>query len=120
MPPSRCLLHVLSQSIDFSYLLLHLYDNIYSLGNQAMMVSKVLLQRRLFRFLQLSSPSLCSFSSSFSISGSPFHSVEATEIVGHSTSFRSFCSQKSNLVVESHGPAPIDYRCATAHPLMSL
>ncbi|CAK8542917.1 unnamed protein product [Lathyrus sativus] len=74
-----------------------------------MMVTKVLLQRRIFRFLQLSSPSLCCFSSSSSINGSPFQSVKATKIFGLSTSFRSFCSQKSNLFVESHGPAPIDY-----------
>ncbi|XP_045799108.1 frataxin, mitochondrial isoform X2 [Trifolium pratense] len=74
-----------------------------------MMASKLLLQRRLFRFLQLSPYSLCSFSSSSSIHGSPFHSVKATEISSLSTSSRNFCSQKSNLVDQFHGPAPIDY-----------
>lgn len=74
-----------------------------------MMVSKLLLQRRLFRFLQLSPYSLCSFSSSSSLHGSPFHSVKATEILNPLTSSRSFCSRKSNLVDQFHGPAPIDY-----------
>ncbi|XP_004493241.1 frataxin, mitochondrial [Cicer arietinum] len=72
------------------------------------MASKLLLQRRLFRFLQLSPSSFCSSSSS-SI-GSPCHSVKAAETLSLSTSSRSFCSQKSNLVDESHGPTPIDYR----------
>ncbi|GAU24020.1 hypothetical protein TSUD_328230 [Trifolium subterraneum] len=74
-----------------------------------MMVSKLLLQRRLFRFLQLSPSSLCSFSSSSSIHGSPFHSVKTTEVLSLSTSSRNFCSRKSNLVDQFHGPAPIDY-----------
>jgi hypothetical protein len=79
-----------------------------------MMVSKLLLQRRLFRFLQLSPYSLCSFSSSSSLHGSPFHSVKATEILNPLTSSRSFCSRKSNLVDQFHGPAPIDYRYDTS------
>lgn len=104
--PLRCFLYGLGKGIDFC-----IYsctcDNIHSWGNQAM-ASKLLLQRRLFRFLQLSPSSFCSSSSS-SI-GSPCHSVKAAETLSLSTSSRSFCSQKSNLVDESHGPTPIDYR----------
>ncbi|RHN52280.1 putative ferroxidase [Medicago truncatula] len=73
------------------------------------MASKLLLQRRLFRFLRQSQESLYSFSSSSSIQRSSFHSAKQTEILGFSTSSRSFCSRKSSLVDESNAPAPIDY-----------
>lgn len=73
------------------------------------MASKLLLQRRLFRFLRQSQQSSYSFSSSSSIQRSSFHSAKQTEILGFSTSSRSFCSRKSSLVDESNAPAPIDY-----------
>ncbi|XP_039682505.1 frataxin, mitochondrial isoform X2 [Medicago truncatula] len=73
------------------------------------MASKLLLQRRLFRFLRQSQQSSYSFSSSSSIQRSSFHSAKQTEISGFSTFSRSFCSRKSSLVDESNAPAPIDY-----------
>ncbi|KAJ1406209.1 Frataxin/CyaY [Sesbania bispinosa] len=79
------------------------------------MATKLLLQRRLFKFLQLS-PS----SSSSSIHGARFLSGKASEILGlsmgnallppFSNSYRSFCSRNSNVLDESQVPTAIDYR----------
>lgn len=82
------------------------------------MASRLLLQRRLFRFLQLSAPSSSAHTD-------PFFSVKPSEIKGLerenallpplSTFSRCFCSHSSNLVDESQGPAAIDYRYDTSH-----
>ena len=87
----------------------------------AAMASKLLWQRRLFRFfLQLSPPPPPPPFSYYS--SCRFLSVKASEIFGlfrhdnahlppHlSLSSKSFCSRSSNLLDESHGPTTIDYR----------
>lgn len=75
------------------------------------MASKLLLQRRLFRFLQLLPP----FSS---IHAAPFYSVKASQFLSLykenavlpplSSSSRNICSRSSNLD-DSQGPLTIDY-----------
>ncbi|KAK7259659.1 hypothetical protein RIF29_25271 [Crotalaria pallida] len=72
------------------------------------MASKLLLNRRLFRFLRLSP-----------LSSPPLHyspicqagilSVKASEASVLSNSSRSFCTRSSNLVDESQVPTAIDY-----------
>ncbi|KAG4912781.1 hypothetical protein AAZX31_19G106300 [Glycine max] len=76
------------------------------------MASKLLLKRRLFRFLQLSQPSFSS------IHAAPILSVKASEFMFPykenallpplSSSSRNFCSRSFNLD-ESQGPLTIDY-----------
>ncbi|XP_057437783.1 frataxin, mitochondrial isoform X2 [Lotus japonicus] len=83
------------------------------------MAAKLLLQRRLLRFLTLSPPSLHSSSSGY-INGARLLSLKVSEIVGlfkgnallspFSTSSRSFCSRGSNLLDESEVPTAVDYR----------
>lgn len=90
------------------------------------MASKLLLKRRLFRFLQLSQPSFSS------IHAAPILSVKASEFMFPykenallpplSSSSRNFCSRSFNLH-ESQGPLTIDYRYdvhfLVFHPLCS-
>ncbi|CAL0322847.1 unnamed protein product [Lupinus luteus] len=82
------------------------------------MASKLLWQRRVFRFLQ-NSLSSCPHVCSSSIHGPRILSIHTSEILclsAHNShipalvSSRSLCSSSSNFVNESHGPTAIDYR----------
>ncbi|OIW03265.1 hypothetical protein TanjilG_20569 [Lupinus angustifolius] len=82
------------------------------------MASKLVWQRRVFRFLQQSLSS-CPYVCSSSIHGPRILSVHMSKnlcLSPHNShipaleSSRSLCSSSSNLVHESHGPTAIDYR----------